>query len=154
MCETCWLAPICITNPSRAVSYIQFSWVEPQKKGADSWKRKRSFSCFTSNRFPPSLVKVVHASILARPSWRSLVLALASDQGHTTVLWLIKVQTPHVSSFNGVLIPTHIAFCKHCSLMLIPVCFFFLFLSSTSLTVQWVRWRALLREDEPVSPRH
>lgn len=49
----------------------------------------------TSDCFLSSLVKPICASIPAIRSLPSLVLALASDQGHTTLLWLIKVPTPH-----------------------------------------------------------
>lgn len=56
---------------------------------------KGAFVASSSDRFLSSLVKPVCASIPAIRSLPSLVLALASDQGHTTLLWLIKVPTPH-----------------------------------------------------------
>lgn len=62
-----------------------------------------------SHRFLPSPEKAIRTGIRANCSLRSLVLALASDQGHTTLFWLIKVPTPHFSLSNGVPIPPHIA---------------------------------------------
>lgn len=118
----CWLAPISITNSSPC----HFIYSIPLSRNLNERSlihvsARGAFVASTSDRFLSLLVKAVCTSIPAIPSLHSLVLALASVQGHTTLLWLIKVPTPHFSSFNGVLIPTYIAFCKHCSPMLISL---------------------------------
>lgn len=86
------LHPFKSQTPSCA-TYIQFPHNSNINGGSlINVSAKGTLVASASHRFLPSPVKAV--CIPVKCSLHSLALALASHQGHTTLLWLIKVPNP------------------------------------------------------------